>query len=110
VVDPRWVKPLPEQLLSMVLDYRVVYVLEDGVITGGIGAALRTALAARGVNTPVYSLAVPGAFFEHGKRTEILAEIELDTVGVLKQLRHWWRVTEDSPLPWDGISDRSQPR
>ncbi len=110
VVDPRWVKPIPEQMLSMVSDYRVVYVLEDGVVTGGIGASLRTELAARGVNTPVYSLAVPGAFFEHGKRAEILAEIALDTVGVLKQLRHWWKVTEDSPLPWDGISGQSQPR
>jgi len=110
VVDPRWVKPLPEQLLSMAQDYRLVYVLEDGVVTGGIGAALRTELAARGVNTPVHSLAVPSVFFEHGKRADILSEIELDVPGVLKQVRHWWKVTEDSPLPWDGISGQSQPR
>ena len=110
VVDPRWVKPLPNQLISMVQDYRVVFVLEDGVVTGGIGASLRTELAARGVNTPVYSLAVPGAFFDHAKRAEILADIELDADGIVKQLRHWWRVTEDSPLPWGGNVDQSQPR
>ena len=110
VVDPRWVKPLPDQLISMSQDYRVVFVLEDGVVTGGIGAALRTELAARGVNTPVYSLAVPGTFFDHAKRAEILADIELDADGIVKQLRHWWRVTEDSPLPWGGSVDQSQPR
>ncbi|MSW44195.1 MAG: 1-deoxy-D-xylulose-5-phosphate synthase, partial [Actinobacteria bacterium] len=40
VVDPRWVKPLPAQLVDLASAARLVVVLEDGVRQGGVGSAV----------------------------------------------------------------------
>jgi len=40
VIDPRWVKPLPESLVRMAERYKSVVVLEDGIRHAGIGSAI----------------------------------------------------------------------
>ncbi len=77
VVDPRWVKPLPESLVGLARDARLVVIVEDGVRTGGVGAAVSQLLRDAGVEVPVRNVGIPEKFLEHGKRTEVLAECGL---------------------------------
>ncbi len=73
VVDPRWVSPVPPALVELAQPYERVLVVEDGVVTGGIGDAVRRALPGQRVRT----LGVPARFVEHSGRDRILAEIGL---------------------------------
>ena len=77
VVDPRWVKPLPASLLPLAEAARLVVVVEDGVRTGGIGAAMGQLMRDAGVTTPLCNFGVPERFLDHGKRAEVLAECGL---------------------------------
>ena len=73
VVDPRWVVPVPESIVAMARDYRLVVTIEDGIRVGGIGTRIRQDLRAAGVDTAVDELGLPDRFLEHGDRDGILA-------------------------------------
>jgi 1-deoxy-D-xylulose-5-phosphate synthase len=77
VVDPRWVKPVPEALIGLARDYRCVVTVEDGVRTGGVGSAIAQALRDAGVTTPLRDFGIPARFLDHASRSEVLAEIGL---------------------------------
>ena len=62
VVDPRWVLPVPEAIVDLARDHRLVVTVEDGVRSGGVGDALAAALRAADVSTPLrdFGVAVTG--------------------------------------------------
>jgi 1-deoxy-D-xylulose-5-phosphate synthase len=77
VVDPRWVRPLPEELADTARRHRLVAVVEDNGQVGGVGEAVARLLRERQVNTPVHTFGIPQQFLDQGKRPQILAEIGL---------------------------------
>jgi 1-deoxy-D-xylulose-5-phosphate synthase len=77
VVDPRWVKPIPQALIDLGAEHRYVVSLEDGVKVGGVGSTFARALADAGHMVPVRVCGIPDAFLDHGKRSEVLAECGL---------------------------------
>jgi 1-deoxy-D-xylulose-5-phosphate synthase len=77
VIDPRWVKPLPVELLELASAARLVVVLEDGVRQGGVGSAVSQLLRDHDIDVPLRNLGVPVAFLEQAKRAQVLAEIGL---------------------------------
>jgi 1-deoxy-D-xylulose-5-phosphate synthase len=77
VVDPRWVKPVPEALVGLARDHRCVVTVEDGIRTGGVGAAVAQTLRDAGVSTPLRDFGIPARFLEHASRSQVLAEIGL---------------------------------
>lgn len=82
VVDPGWVTPLPDALISAAADYRLVVVIEDGVRVGGIGARLTQMLQDAGVDVPVRTMGVPARFLEHGRRADLLQSCGLTAQDV----------------------------
>ena len=54
---------------------------------GGAGSAVCEALAAHQVQVPLLTLGLPDHFIEHGTREELLAQIGLDTPGVLRSVQ-----------------------
>jgi 1-deoxy-D-xylulose-5-phosphate synthase len=74
VADPRWVKPLDEELAGAAGRYRLVVTVEDNGRAGGFGDAVGRLLRDRGVATPVRTFGLPQQFLQHGERAEILAE------------------------------------
>jgi 1-deoxy-D-xylulose-5-phosphate synthase len=82
VVDPRWVRPIPAELVAMAREHRLVVTVEDGVRAGGIGDALAQALRDAGVAVPVRNLGVPVDWHPHGSRPELLAELGLTAQDV----------------------------
>ena len=74
VVDPRWVKPLSDELVSLTSEFTHVVTMEDGIRTGGVGAALLLAMSDAQIHTPVRVVGVPDAFLAHGTRSQLLSE------------------------------------
>ncbi|MEV5885477.1 1-deoxy-D-xylulose-5-phosphate synthase [Streptomyces sp. NPDC052020] len=77
VIDPRWVKPVPEGLIRLARGYRHVVTVEDSGRMGGAGAAVAQALRDAGVAAPVQVIGIPQRFLDHGSRGELLADLEL---------------------------------
>ncbi len=77
VVDPRWVRPIPLELVALASEHSLVVTVEDGVRTGGIGDALAKAMRDGGVATPLRDLGIAADWHPHGTRGEILSDLGL---------------------------------
>lgn len=77
VVDPRWVVPVPESVIEIAAQHRLVITIEDGVRVGGIGTRIRQDLRAAGVDTAVTELGLPDQFLDHASRAQILEQVGL---------------------------------
>ncbi|MGH1551959.1 transketolase C-terminal domain-containing protein [Streptomyces sp. L7] len=74
VVDPRWVKPVPEGLCALAAQHGLVVTVEDNGRIGGAGSAVAQALKEAGVQVPVRHFGLDQRFFQHGTRGEVLEE------------------------------------
>ncbi|KWX00365.1 1-deoxy-D-xylulose-5-phosphate synthase [Carbonactinospora thermoautotrophica] len=86
VVDPRWVKPVAPELVTLAARHRLVVTVEDNGRVGGVGAAIAQALRDANVPTPVRDFGIPQRFLDHAKRPEILAEIGLTAQDISRQV------------------------
>jgi 1-deoxy-D-xylulose-5-phosphate synthase len=85
VVDPRWVKPVPAEIVRMAAGVRAVVVVEDG-LRGGVSGAVAQALRDARVVTPMRDFGVPLRFLDHAKRPEVLAEIGLTAQDIARDI------------------------
>jgi 1-deoxy-D-xylulose-5-phosphate synthase len=84
--DVRSVKPLDPAMLEDAGRHPYVVTLEDGLREGGVGMSIADRLAELTVGRPeprVRVLGVPPQYIAHGKPEAILAELGLDTSGVV---------------------------
>lgn len=84
VVDPVRLLPVPDALDGFASSARLVVSVEDGLIDGGFGWALRERLAK---GPRVLVLGVPKAFLSHGERPDILAALGLDSASIANSTR-----------------------
>ena len=77
VVDPRWVKPVPAELVELAKDHDLVVTVEDNGRVGGVGAAIAQALRDADVDIPLRDFGIAQRFLDQGKRDEVLAEVGL---------------------------------
>jgi 1-deoxy-D-xylulose-5-phosphate synthase len=89
VVDPRWVRPVPVELIGLAARHRLVVTVEDGVRTGGVGDALAKALRDADVWVPLRDIGVPPGWHPHGSRNEVLADLGLTVPDVARQVTEW---------------------
>jgi 1-deoxy-D-xylulose-5-phosphate synthase len=107
VIDPRWVKPLPESLVRMAERYKSVVVLEDGIRHAGIGSSISEMFRDAGVLIPLHSIGVPLEFIEHSKRGQILSDIGITAQSIARSVVEWSSVLkEEMQLPSDENADR----
>jgi 1-deoxy-D-xylulose-5-phosphate synthase len=86
VADPRWVKPVPEEVVRLAADHRCVVTVEDGVRAGGVGGAVAQALRDARVATPLRDFGIPARFLDHAKRAEVLVEIGLTAQDIARDI------------------------
>jgi 1-deoxy-D-xylulose-5-phosphate synthase len=112
VIDPRWVKPLPQSLITMADRYKSVVVVEDGIAHGGIASALSEMFRKAGLDTPIHSIGVPLAFIEHSKRSEILGDLGITAQNISREIVEWSSSTlkAEMPLPQDENESHRQNR
>jgi 1-deoxy-D-xylulose-5-phosphate synthase len=89
VVDPRWVVPVPQELVRLAREHRMVVTVEDSGRHGGFGSALAAVLRDADCDTPLRDLAVPQRFHAHGSRDEVLAEVGLTAQDVARRVTEW---------------------
>jgi len=82
VIDPRWVKPVPTEVVALATTHRLVVTVEDNGRTGGVGSCVTAALQDAGVDTPVLVFGIPQQFLEHAKRGAILSRIGLNAQDI----------------------------
>ncbi len=82
VVDPRWVKPIDGGLIRLASAHRLVVTVEDGILSGGVGAHIAGALREAGVDTPLRDFGIAGRFLDHGTRQEVLASVGLSADSI----------------------------
>jgi 1-deoxy-D-xylulose-5-phosphate synthase len=90
VVDPRWVKPLPPELLDLAADHRVVVCVEDNGRQGGVGSTLLQAVSDAHIDVAVRVHAIAQEFLPHAKRDVLLERLGLTPEAVADDTRTTW--------------------
>ena len=85
-VDPRWVLPVSDDVVALARRAGAVAVIEDNLVSGGVGAALSLALREAGVDAPVHVHGIPKRFLDHASRGEVLEQIGLTADAVATSL------------------------
>ncbi|KRF29696.1 1-deoxy-D-xylulose-5-phosphate synthase [Phycicoccus sp. Soil802] len=85
-VDPRWVLPVSDDLVAMARRAGAVAVVEDNLVSGGVGAAVTLALREAEVDVPVHVHGIPKRFLDHASRGQVLEEVGLTADAVATSL------------------------
>jgi 1-deoxy-D-xylulose-5-phosphate synthase len=110
VINARFVKPLDlPTILRAIRESPLLVTVEEGALMGGFGSAVLEAAAEAGLDAShVRRLGIPDRFIEHGTRTELLADLGLDTAGILRSCRQWCgRPREHAKVSLTRISAKS---
>jgi 1-deoxy-D-xylulose-5-phosphate synthase len=86
VVDPRWVTPVPRELVELAAQHRLVVTIEDNGRVGGVGSVLSQAMRDADVDVPSRDVGIPQRFLQHGTRAEVHAEIGLTAQEVARKV------------------------
>jgi 1-deoxy-D-xylulose-5-phosphate synthase len=86
VVDPRWVLPVDAALPALAARHRLIVVVEDNGIAGGVTTAVATALRAVRVPTVVQGFGIPQQFLDHASRAQVLEQIGLTAQEVSREV------------------------
>ncbi|QOC92918.1 1-deoxy-D-xylulose-5-phosphate synthase [Micromonospora craniellae] len=109
VVDPRWVRPIPAELVELAVGHRLVVTVEDGVRLGGVGDALAQAMRDAGVQVPLRDLGVPAEWHPHGSRAQILADLGLTAQDVARDVTGWISRLDSTPVDPPRLTSESTP-
>ncbi|GAA2731628.1 1-deoxy-D-xylulose-5-phosphate synthase [Pedococcus aerophilus] len=85
-VDPRWVLPVSDDLVELARYAGAVAVVEDNLVTSGVGVAVTVALRAAGLEQPVHLHGIPKSFLDHASRGQLLDELGLTADAVATSL------------------------
>jgi 1-deoxy-D-xylulose-5-phosphate synthase len=93
VVNARFVKPLDrDMLLRFAEPGRAVITLEEGIVDGGAGSAVRELLDREGrFDIRFKSIGLPTSIYPLGKSDEIRAIVGLDVPGIVRQIRDFYK-------------------
>jgi 1-deoxy-D-xylulose-5-phosphate synthase len=108
VIDPRWVVPVPQSVIDISAEHRIVVTIEDGVRVGGIGTRIRQDLRAAGVDTAVTELGLPDQFLPHGSRDFIMEQVGLTPQAIARDVVAQVlgsKIPVARPLPADSVAE-----
>nr|WP_246336511.1 1-deoxy-D-xylulose-5-phosphate synthase [Flexivirga oryzae] len=83
VVDPRWVLPVSDDVVRLARTAQHVVVIEDNLVTSGIGVAIAHSLRVADVPAQVHTFGIPKEYLDHASRGQVLEAIGLtpDVIG-----------------------------
>ena len=93
VIDPVQVLPVASGLIDYLASREYVVTIEDGLVDGGIGEAIGSALRVAKAATRVTSLGIPKKFLNHATRKSILHNLQLDAQGIAETIEQGLKTT-----------------
>jgi 1-deoxy-D-xylulose-5-phosphate synthase len=88
LVNSRFVKPLDQDLILSLADrHRVIVTVEENVLAGGFGAAVRELIERSGRATHVISVGLEDRFYEQGPRSWLLDQAGLSPEKLADRLQ-----------------------
>ena len=93
VIDPIQVLPVASELVDYLANRELVVTIEDGLVDGGIGEGIGSALRAAKATTRVTSLGIPKKFLDHATRKSILNKLQLDAQGIAETIEQGLKTT-----------------
>lgn len=84
VVDPRWIKPLDQELIALASGHHLVISIEDNGVQGGVGSTLLHALSDLGSSTRVRIHGIPQEFPSHAKRDVLMKYMGLTAPDITR--------------------------
>jgi 1-deoxy-D-xylulose-5-phosphate synthase len=97
VVDPRWVKPVSDDLVALAAEHRLVVTVEDNGRHGGFGWALAAALRDADVDVPLRDVGLPQEFHGQGTRAEVLVSLGMTAQNVARRITEWIATRTEVP-------------
>ena len=92
VVNMRFVKPLDSELVDRIAGKnQYIITLEENAIAGGAGSAVGELLASLGHRSALLHIGIPDRAIMHGTRENCLAEADLDSASLQRQIDAWWQ-------------------
>ena len=97
--DLRFAKPLDERLLHPIgREFRRVITVEDGVVNGGVGAAVLAFMNRHGYPCRITMLGVEDRFVAHGTVAQLKEMCGYDAPGILRAIREAGAERLTSPI------------
>lgn len=88
VVDMRFIKPLDELLIAeLAASHELIVTLEENTVLGGAGSGVNEFLLREDHNVAVLNLGLPDSFLSHGKVSDMLTTVGLDTDSIIASIR-----------------------
>jgi 1-deoxy-D-xylulose-5-phosphate synthase len=99
VVNARFCKPLDTDMIDSLIESKpFIVTVEEHMVAGGFGSAVLEHAAGRGTPARIRVLGIPDRFLEHASRAEILADLGLDTEGIVRAVEEM--VHAEAAGPW----------
>jgi 1-deoxy-D-xylulose-5-phosphate synthase len=86
VVDPRWVIPVSPDLVRAADEASTIAVIEDNLVSGGVGSAVALAMSQAGHDGAVRCFGIPKEFLDHASRSQVLERIGLTPDAIATSL------------------------
>ena len=89
VVNARFIKPIDRDMVRKALtECRFVVTVEEGMLMGGFGSALLEAANEMRLDASrVHRFGIDDRFVEHGERSELLSEIQIDQESIVNSCK-----------------------
>lgn len=87
VIDPVWCLPVATELVSEISQSTAVLTIEDGLASGGIGAAISEALNKQAPQVRTANLGIGSEFLEVAKRNVLLDQQGLTEENIIEQAK-----------------------
>jgi len=89
LVNMRFVKPLDRDIIcEMAHSHDLLITVEENAVTGGAGSGVNELLAEAAITVNILNIGIPDRYIEHGSRADCLAAANLDTRGILEQVKN----------------------
>ena len=86
IVDPVFIKPLDKDIFSELLQTHThVITIEEHALNSGFGSIFNSFVIEQGYNLKIINFGIPDKYIQHGKREDLLKEIDLDSESIAKK-------------------------
>ncbi len=87
LVNARFIKPVDEEMLEMLnQDHKLVITIEENMLAGGYGQAVKSIVSQRKLDMHVVNYGINDEYIEHGGIDELRSEVLLDKDSLVKRI------------------------